>query len=264
MDTLTLFKLLATPVAILCCVLLTRRWGAFVGSLFGGLPTLSGPISFFLTWEQGADFSARASYNSLLGIAACSATAIIYPWMAAKGFSWFWSLVVAILGFFIAGGLLHYLPESLPLAVCLAAAAAPVVVLCLPKNPGSASPPKRQVWWMLPFQLAYGAFMVYGVSETAHIMGPQWSGTVMTFPIMICALAPFTHASSGVPAVLLVIKGLLTGWIGCVAFGCVIIFFVHEWSMLACYSLAALCAMVTSLVVTICLKEFKLDAPKAG
>lgn len=62
-----------------------------------GLPLISGPVSF--TLEQGAASSAAASFNTLLGVLARTATALIYPWLAAVGLPWFVALPVALCGF---------------------------------------------------------------------------------------------------------------------------------------------------------------------
>ena len=67
MDFIVLYKLLTVPVVILITTYLVKRWGAFVGGIFAGLPIFSGPISFFITYEQGAEFALLASYNSLIG-----------------------------------------------------------------------------------------------------------------------------------------------------------------------------------------------------
>ena len=84
-----LVKILLTPLLILLCLLAARRWGAFVGGVIAGLPLISGPVSFFLTLEQGAAFSAAASFNTLLGVLACTTTALIYPRLAVWGMPWF-------------------------------------------------------------------------------------------------------------------------------------------------------------------------------
>ena len=55
-----LVKIFLTPLLILMCLLVARRWGSFVGGVIAGLPLISGPVSFFLTLEQGATFSATA------------------------------------------------------------------------------------------------------------------------------------------------------------------------------------------------------------
>ena len=76
MNGILAFKLIITPLLVLICMLITRRWGAFVGGVAAGLPVVSGPLSFFLTLEQGTAFSAHASYNTLLGIDANGLAAV--------------------------------------------------------------------------------------------------------------------------------------------------------------------------------------------
>lgn len=256
MDSIIIYKLLATPAAILICILLSKKWGAFVGGLFGGLPTLSGPISFFLTLEQGPDFAVVASYNSLLGLIACSATAVLYPWIAVAGGKWWLALSGALLGYFALGYALHFLPHSYLIVIPLACLSSSIVTVCLPKLPVQQYSTARPRW-ILVFQLLWGSAMVYGVSELAETMGPEWSGTIMCFPIMICALAPFAHANNGVYAALMVIKGLLTGWIGTAVFSCTVIVLVHGHHIAVVYLCATCSALFVSILCSLAMRCFR-------
>lgn len=246
MDSIIIYKLLATPLAILICILLSKKWGNFVGGLFGGLPTLSGPTSFFLTLEQGPDFAVVASYNSLIGLIACSATAVLYPWIAVAGGAWWMALPGAVLGYFALGYILHFLPESYCIIVTLACLSSTIVSCCLPNLPVEKYSTKRPRW-ILIFQLVCGSLMVYGISELALVVGAKWSGTIMCFLVMICALAPFTHVNSGVYATLMVIRGLLTGWIGTAFFSCTVILLVRHYHIAIVY----ICATVSAVAVSI-------------
>lgn len=61
------FKLLITPVLIGLVTLAGRRWGAAVSGLLIGLPLTSGPISFILAYQFGAEFASQAAIGGLLG-----------------------------------------------------------------------------------------------------------------------------------------------------------------------------------------------------
>ena len=70
-----LLKILLTPLLILLCAGVTRRWGTFLGGAVAGLPLISGPTSFFLNQEHGPAFSAAATKNTIQGVVAGAATA---------------------------------------------------------------------------------------------------------------------------------------------------------------------------------------------
>ena len=110
MNGILAFKLIITPLLVLICMLITRRWGAFVGGVAAGLPVVSGPLSFFLTLEQGTAFSAHASYNTLLGIDANGLAAVAYPWLAVLGVPWYLAIALSLGIYFFGGWLVQFFP----------------------------------------------------------------------------------------------------------------------------------------------------------
>lgn len=247
-----LVKILFTPLLILLCLLVARRWGSFVGGVIAGLPLISGPVSFFLTLEQGTAFSAAASFNTLLGVLACTATALIYPWLAAWGMPWFVALPAALCGFFGGGwGVLH-LPFTHLWAVVLSSLSPVLVLVCLPKvvtgcRPGHAMTACVRV----PVQMACGAGLVFAVTEAARWLGPGWSGVLMFFPVMICSIVPFAHATLGAGAVVSIFRGIMAGWFGCIAFAVVVMTGVEHLPLWLCYSLASGAALLAGAVVSL-------------
>lgn len=219
-----LLKILLTPLLILLCAGVTRRWGTFLGGAVAGLPLISGPTSFFLTLEQGPAFAAAASYNTLLGVVACAATALAYPWLAVWGLPWFGALPLSLAGFFVTGWLVLGLPHAPWLAVVLALAMPVGILALLPAAPQGPPPPPHPLAarLRLPLQMAWGAALVLGVTAAAQRLGPGWSGVLMFFPVMICAIVPFVHASGGPTAVVRIMRGFMAGWFGCIAFAVVI------------------------------------------
>lgn len=247
MESIVVFKLIVTPIAILITVFLAKKWGAFIGGLFAGLPIFSGPISFFITYEQGPDFAYIASYNSLIGLLGCSGTAMVYAWSAHFGAKWWLALPLSVAGYFVTGYFLHFLPDFSVIVIVLAFCSPVFVTVLLPKEEIRCFSTKRPPW-ILGFQLFCGAFMVYTVTEASKLMGPQWSGTMSCFPIMVVALAPFAHVSSGVYATLVVMRGLAAGWVGIASFSCSVILTVQHWHIAAVYFLAGIVAIVSSLL----------------
>ena len=247
-----LVKILLTPLLILLCLLAARRWGAFVGGVIAGLPLISGPVSFFLTLEQGAAFSAVASFNTLLGVLACTATALIYPWLAAVGLPWFVALPVALCGFFGGGWAVLHIPFTPLWAVVLSSLAPALVLGCLPRvlarvEHGHA----MSAYVRVPVQMACGATLVFAVTEAAHWLGPGWSGVLMFFPVMVCSIVPFAHATLGAAAVVSIFRGIMAGWFGCIAFAVVVMTGVEHLPLWLCYTLATAAALLASAAVSL-------------
>ena len=248
-----LLKILLTPLLILLCAGVTRRWGTFLGGAVAGLPLISGPTTFFFTLEQGPAFAAAASYNTLLGVVACAATALAYPWLAVWGLPWFGALPLSLAGFFVTGWLVLGLPHAPWLAVVLALAMPVGILALLPAAPQGPPPPPHPLAarLRLPLQMAWGAALVLGVTAAAQRLGPGWSGVLMFFPVMICAIVPFVHASGGPTAVVRIMRGFMAGWFGCIAFAVVIMAGVERLPLWPCYTLAATAALVTGAGVTL-------------
>lgn len=247
-----LVKIFLTPLLILMCLLVARRWGSFVGGVIAGLPLISGPVSFFLTLEQGAAFSAAASFNTLLGVLACTITALVYPWLAAWGLPWFVALPAALCGFFGGGWAVLHLPFTHLWAVALSSLSPVLVLTCLPRvvarcKHGHALSAGVRV----PMQMACGAGLVFAVTEGAHWLGPGWSGVLMFFPVMVCSIVPFAHATLGAGAVISIFRGIMAGWFGCIVFAVVVMTGVEHLSLWLCYGLASGAALLASALVSL-------------
>ena len=245
-----LLKILLTPLLILLCAGVTRRWGTFLGGAVAGLPLISGPTSFFLTLEQGPAFAAAASYNTLLGVVACAATALAYPWLAVWGLPWFEALPLSLAGFFVTGWLVLGLPHAPWLAVVLALAMPVGLRFRRCRRCRGCRPPHFTLGCACPAN-GLGAALVLGVTAAAQRLGPGWSGVLMFFPVMICAIVPFVHASGGPTAVVRIMRGFMAGWFGCIAFAVVIMAGVERLPLWPCYTLAATAALVTGAGVTL-------------
>ncbi|MDD4701852.1 MAG: hypothetical protein PHI96_06485 [Desulfovibrio sp.] len=258
MNGILAFKLVLTPLLVLVCMLVTRRWGAFVGGVAAGLPVVSGPLSFFLTLEQGVTFSAHASYSTLLGIDANALAAVAYPWLAVHGAPWYLAIALSLGIYFLGGWIMQFFPYW-PWAVFAVSLLAPMLVLwSLPRQrmPETVSRP-RSHWWFIALQMAFGSLLVYVVTEIAHWLGAGWSGVLMFFPVMICAMVPFIHATQGAWAVVRIYRGLMAGWFGCIAFTAIVMALVEHTPLWFCYVLATVAALGASAIVSLIQKRIK-------
>ena len=252
------FKLILTPLLVLICMLITRRWGTFVGGVAAGLPVVSGPHSFFLTLQQGAAFSAQASFSTLLGIDANALAAVAYPWLAVLGVPWYLAIAISLGIYFLGGWVVQFFPYW-PWAAFVLSLLAPMLVLWSlprPRTQEDVAQP-RSHRWLIVVQMAFGSLLVYAVTEIAHWLGTGWSGVLMFFPVMICAMVPFIHATQGVWAVVRIYRGLMAGWFGCIAFAAIVMALVERTPLWFCYMLATSAALGASAVVSLIQKRVK-------
>ena len=248
---LLLFKLLCTPVLIGLAVLATRRWGPFVGGCIAGLPSISGPVSLFIALERGAPFAAAVAYNALLGVGAVGLFTLTYAWMAQRR-PWYVALALAQGVFFAVGFVVGLLPHSMVLAVLVGLGGPPVTLWCMPRVPADMPvAPRPHTRWLVPVQMLLGAVLVGGITETAALLGAQWSGVMAFYPVMISILAPFCHATLGPHAARQLLAGLMTGFVGGTSFTVVVFFGVEALPLVWCYALATGTSLLLCLLVAV-------------
>lgn len=256
MDSIIIYKLLTVPAAILITTLLVKKFGAFVGGVFAGLPIFSGPISFFIALEQGVDFAVLSSYNSMIGLIGCMATALAYVWVAYFGGRWWLALFFAHAGYFSVAFSFHYLPEFSLFVILFANFSCLFVSLFFPR-PKLENYKTIRPHWIVWIQVIFGTFMVYSVTEAAALLGPDWSGTMACFPVMITVLAPFTHVANGVYTTVNVLRGFVAGWLGTAVFATTVMLTLGHYHISFVYILAAVLSCASTLLYSLLVVFFR-------
>jgi len=213
-------KLLLTPLIVGGASIAARRWGPSIGGWIVSLPLTSGPVLFFLAIEQGPRFAADATVGTVLGLLGICGYTVGYVagsrWGAAA------ALGVASLGYLAVGvGVQPITGAPFALLVAIVVAAIAGVIGLLPV-PGGPSAVREHPAWDLPARIAVGTTLVVGLTTLAPSLGPVVSGIVATFPAYVSVLAIFEHVRGGRMAGLGVLRGLLVGLFGTVAFHVVI------------------------------------------
>ena len=189
-----LIKLFTTPALIWASTLAARRWGPVIGGGLAGLPFISGPASLFIAVQYGTPFAASAAASSLLGAVASCCYCLAYA-HSSRRFGWAGSLALALLAFLLCAFLFTRVSCGLPVAVCLSIAVPAACLRLLPDIPGTADMRRVQPPWRLPVQMFCGGLSVLILTELAGVVGEQWSGILLTFPIISSILTPFAHLS---------------------------------------------------------------------
>ncbi len=253
MDALTVCKIVAVPLLLWLCSAMGRRWGAFAASVFAGLPIVSGPVSLFITLEQGPEFAQVMAFNVLPGICACAWENVVYSWLCRR-FSWLPTLTLTLLLYFAFAALLCV--ARLPLAAwTVISLAAPAIALRL-------LPKKSEKWHVPPahhgapwMQMFVGMAAMIGETEGAAWLGPQWSGMLVFFPVLSGVMGMFAHIEAGSEAALRVFRGTLTGLSGATVFAVVVAWCISSLPVAATYGLATFAAVAVSGGLALLLKR---------
>ncbi len=212
-----LLKVVLTPLLIGGATLAARRWGPTVGGLFIALPLTSGPILFFMSLDQGPAFAATAAVGSMIGLAAIAAYCVAYAALDHRRGPAA-SFVTASVAFGVAGAALHtVIGAPLWLVVGVVVAAITLATWLIPRS-RTAHPPIPHPAWDLPARMVVATVLVVGITAVAPVLGPGWSGIVATFPVYLSVMAAFTHRHAGPAAADDVLRGILAGLYGTVAF----------------------------------------------
>jgi hypothetical protein len=214
---LLVLKVVLTPLLIGGATLAARRWGPVIGGLFIALPLTSGPILFFMAIDQGPAFTQLAAVGTTIGLAAIAAYCVAYA-RADRRVGPGASLAAASAAFVVTGVMLHAIVGApLWLVVAITVLAIAGATRAIPFS-GVAHGPLPHPAWDLPARMIVATTLVVAITALAPVLGPGWSGIVATFPVYLSVMAVFTHRHAGAAAADDVLRGILAGLYGTVAF----------------------------------------------
>lgn len=251
---LLLLKLTLTPLIVGGASLAARHWGAGVGGLVVALPLTSAPVIFFLALDQGPEFAAATATGTLVGLGILGAWSLAYVRASRRGPALAvvaGTVVYAVLGMAVQPLL------GLPLVILVAGSLAAVAVaLRLMPAARGVRPEVEHPSWDLPARVIVGTTIVVGLTAIAPLLGAHVAGLLATYPVYVAILAVFTQLHEGPEGAVDVVRGLLTGLFGTIAFWVV----VQPGLMLVGVVPAFVAGTALSLVV----QAFALRSIRAG
>lgn len=239
---LFLAKIVLTPAIMYLTSATGRRWGPGASGWLMGLPMLAGPISIFICIEQGPAFAAHAAGTTLLGMWGSCAFSFAYQRTARYG----WGVAVpgAVGAYALAAVLLRHVDLSPWIGLAGVFAGAGYCLATM--SPISATSPKFvPAAWDMPFRMAVSAAFVLLQTGIAGWLGPQMSGLITPYPIVLTLLTAFTHHQLGIDSALRLQRGFLIGMFAFGSFFLVAALTLDRLGPLVAYSLAlALCMAI--------------------
>jgi hypothetical protein len=244
MAMLLLLKLAVTPVLVAVVSLAARIWGPTIGALLMGLPWLTGPVLFFLTLEKGTEFGVGACAGILLGVVCLCAYLPVWG-AASAGGSWLLCLAAASAAFVAAAWATQETRFDLVTAAGLAALCLLLTYVLLPGATAKTMPAPLP-WWDIPARMLATIALVGVISVTADLLGPQLSGVVATFPVIVSVVGAFTHRQWGRDAIRHMLRGLAVSLQAFVVFFLVVGLALPAVGLVNSYLLAVLAALLVS------------------
>lgn len=239
-----LFKIAVPPVLVAAMTLAARRWGPVFGGLIMGLPWMTGPVLFFLTFDKGEAFGSAAIVGIQLGVVSIAAYMLAYGAVSSIA-PWPFALASGVIGFAAASLVLRHLDVGLAVAATLAFASLSFALLVLPRPRGPIVPLAAPAW-DIPARMAATFTLVAIIMSSADRLGSQLSGIVSTYPVMLTVIGTFTHQQAGVDAARRILRGLALSLGSFVAFFIVVGLALPRIGLVGAYGLASLVALACS------------------
>jgi hypothetical protein len=244
-----LFKIAVPPVLVALMSLAARRWGATVGGLIMGLPWMTGPVLFFLATGKGDAFAIRACLGIELAVLGISAFILAYG-AASGSFRWPVCTCLALSAYLAVA----WLTQSIDLELWVAAACSAVTLsatyFLIPK-PRTTAAPGALPWWDIPARMMCVFTLVAGIMTGADLLGPQRSGILASYPVILTVIGAFTHHQWGRDAALRVLRGITLSLLGFVVFFVIVGYALPVIGLVAAFVCAAIAAVAVSAALLV-------------
>jgi hypothetical protein len=252
------FRIITTAVIVIIVTTSVGTFGPVVGGLLAGLPIALGPGFYFLINKVSIDFLAQTATFSLLALSATQAFLLTYIMTARYGFqiiSLATSISVWVL--FLAGS------KQLPITI-LSASLLFACMTCGTYLIGSrfvtskSQVRKKDGFWILVFRACMGGVIVAIVTITAPLLGGEYTGMLLAFPIFYALLSITIHKQYGTATVIHVLHSALLGTVGLAIFCATFAVFLQSITAISAFFIG----LVTSLAATGCMMLGATIKPK--
>ncbi len=242
------------PSLVALATLAGRRWGPRAGGLLSAFPAIVGPVLLIGALDHGRLFTARAANGTLLGLVALSAFTVAYGHGAVR-WGWLASLLAGWTCAATAASIVELLTRGAgpPVGLLVAALSLGLAYLGMPRAPLDESPEPRRATWKhgsIPVRMALTALLVSSLAAAASGLGPVIGGMLAALPVLASILAVFTHRESGSAALIGMLRGMLAGMAGFIAFCQVILVLIVRHGTVPAF-LAATAAALIAQTITI-------------
>ncbi|PTU32140.1 hypothetical protein [Stenotrophobium rhamnosiphilum] len=211
-------KLLVSPALIGLASLAGKRWGPNIAGLMGGLPLVGGPVVLAVWLLHGSEYATQVSLAAPIGVWATMVYLLVlgfisvrWPWYSAIPFSWLCYLITALL--IDASGF----SQSLVLGIAIIPGLWIAATRVLPK-PKAAPIPAALPQIELFARMAAAALLVWTLTTISEHLGTHLTGVLAGAPVAAVVIPAFTMANSGRDALLITLRGFLTGLMGFAVF----------------------------------------------
>lgn len=211
-------KLFASPLLIGLASLAGKRWGPAAAGLMGGLPLVGGPVVLALWLAQGGTLATQVSLSAPVGVWATLVYLLMIGFVSARC-SWYLTIAIGWCSYLSAAIVLQRagLADSGVLSWAILPALWLAATRLLPRPLVAVTPahlPRIELW----ARMATAVLLVLSLTTAADRLGPQMTGVLAGAPVAATVIPAFILANHGRDALLLALRGFLTGLLGFAVF----------------------------------------------
>ena len=265
--TTTLLEVLIAPALVALATVAATRWGARAGGLVSAFPAIVGPVLLIIAQRQGDPAAARAAVATLLGLVALSGFAVAYAtaarslkWPASLAVGWLCAIAAASAAGWLLGG------AGFPAAITAAVLSLTLARQALSQSLGEVAqgplPARRRGDLIL--RMALTASLIVVLTALAELFGPLVGGMLAALPVLASVLAVFTHRGHGSEATIVLLRGMLSGMSGFVAFCAAIALLASATGTAVAFLAATACAVAAQAFALGDTRRRRVGAAESG
>jgi hypothetical protein len=206
-------KMAVTAGFVVTATATAERAGAFAGALVATLPIAAGPAYVFVALDHDAGFIAASALSSLAINAMTAVFALTYAAMAQR-FALAPSLLTGLAVWAALAALVRAFDWTLAGAVLVNLAVIPACVALGRRFRDVTMPLITRRWYDVPLRATLAALLVATVVAASARVGPQITGILAVFPIVLSSLALILHPRIGGKASAAVLANTISGLAG--------------------------------------------------
>jgi hypothetical protein len=206
-------KMAVTAGFVVVATATAERAGAFVGALVATLPIAAGPAYVFVALDHNPAFIATSALASLAINAMTAIFALTYATMAQR-LGLVLSLLTGLAVWVALAALVRTFDWTLPAALAVNVVVIPVCVALGRRLRDVAMPLITRRWYDIPLRAGLAALLVATVVGLSTRVGPQVTGILAVFPIVLSSLTLILQPRIGGTASAAVLANTLSGLAG--------------------------------------------------
>jgi hypothetical protein len=206
-------KMAVTAGFVVTATATAERAGALAGAMVATLPIAAGPAYVFVALDHDAGFIAASALSSLVINAMTAVFALTYAAMAQRlGLAP--SLLTGLAVWVVLAAIVRTFDWTLTGAIVVNLLVIPVCVALGRRFRDVAMPLITRRWYDVPLRAGLAALLVATVVAASARVGPQITGILAVFPIVLSSLALILHPRIGGKPSAAVLANTISGLAG--------------------------------------------------